>query len=154
VKQGSSWNGLKAIAIFAAISICALTPAAASARGTTVPPGATEGDQYFEVAPNGGGSSSVDRDSGGSGGSGAVPATQALNTLGPEGRAAAELANSNRPPEQGGPAKQGKPDQTPNAPPSSSTQGEGGMDFLFPLLLVVTALAAVGYGLRRRLNPT
>ena len=156
MKQGSPSQRLKASAIVGVLAVCALTPGIAKA-GTTVPSGATEGDQYTEEAPNGGGGSSLDRHGGGSGGSGAVPATQALNASGPEGQAAADLANSNRPPEQGSAARQGKPgkpDQTPTAPPSSSTQGEAGMDFLFPLLLIVTALAAVGYGLRRRLNPT
>ena len=157
MEQGSRSLRFKACAIAGVFAVCALAPGIASA-GTTVPPGATEGDQYTEEAPNGGGGSSLDRHSDGAGGSGAVPATQALNALGPEGQAAADLANSNRPPEQGGPASQGKqgnsgkPDQTPNAPPSSSTQGEGGMDFFFPLLLVVTALAAIAYGVRRRLT--
>jgi hypothetical protein len=141
---------LKAIAIMGVLAICALTPAVASAR-VTVPPGATEGDQYFEEAPNGGGSSKVGRQGGGSGGSAAVPATDALNALGPEGQAAADLANSNRPPQQE--KQQGKLNQKPNQQPSSSTEGEGGMGFLFPLLLAVTALAALGYGLRRRLTP-
>jgi hypothetical protein len=153
---GSSLHRLKGVAILGVVAALVL-PASAAGERVSVPPGSTEGDQYTEGVPNGGGGSSLDRHGGGSGGSGAVPATQALNASGPEGQAAAELANSNRPPEQGAPARQGKPgnpDQTPTASPSSSTQGEGGMDFLFPLLLIVTALAAVGYGLRRRLNPT
>ena len=149
---------VKATAILGVVGICALAPAVASA-GTTVPPGATEGDQYLEDAPNGGGSASVDKGGGGSSGSQeAVPATQALNALGPEGQAAADLANSNTPLQQARQGKpqqpsQGKPNQNPKAQPSSSSDGEGGMGFLFPLLLVVAALAAVGYGLRRRLTP-
>jgi len=137
---------LKLLAILGVFAACALVPAFAGAR-ITVPPGATEGDQYFEEAPNGGGSGSVDR----SGGSGApVAATPALDALGPQGRAAADLANSNRPPDQ---AKPNSSQQQTGAQQPSSTEGGGGMGFLFPLLLVVTALAAVAYGLRRRLNP-
>jgi hypothetical protein len=147
---GSSRRLLQGAAVLAALAICLLSPALASAR-ITVPPGATEGDQYFEEVPNGAGGSSVDRHGGGAGGSGggpAVAATQALNAMGPEGQAAADLANSNRPPVAG----QGSGGD--NAQPSSSTAGEGGMGALFPILLVAAALAAVAYGLRRRLNPT
>jgi hypothetical protein len=76
-----------------------------------------------------------------------VAATQALDASGPDGQAAANLANSNKPP-QAGPGN-----QAANAQPSSSTEGEGGMGSLFPILIVVTALAAIGYGVSRRLNP-
>jgi hypothetical protein len=134
-----------AIAISGVLAIAALSPAIAAAR-ITVPPGSTEGDQYFEEVPNGGGGGSPDRDlnAGGSGGSPGVAATQALNALGPEGVAAADLANSNRPPSKSGSAS----DQQ-----SSSSEGDGGLGSLFPILLVVTALAAIAYGLRRRLTP-
>ncbi|MFL5908426.1 MAG: hypothetical protein ACJ75Z_12625 [Solirubrobacterales bacterium] len=110
-----------------------------------MPPGSTEGDQYFEEAPNGGGSGSVNHGSGASGG-GQVAATQALNQSGADGQAAADLANSNRPPEQGQP-NQG------NDQASAPTDGEGGMGALFPIILVITALGAIAYGVRRRLNP-
>jgi hypothetical protein len=152
VQAGTSSLGLKAYVIFGVFAICTLTPAVAGAR-STVPPGSTEGDQYFEQVPNGGGSSSLDRHSGGSGGSGAVPATQALNALGPEGQAAADLANSNRPPqEKAGRPRQGEAAQRSNEPPASSTEGEEGMEALFPILLGLTALAAISYGAWRRLT--
>jgi hypothetical protein len=140
---------VKAIVILVVLAICALTPALASAA-TTVPPGATEGDQYSEEVPNGGGSASVDKTGGGAGVSQAVAATQALNALGADGQKAAALANANRPPQQG------QPNNSANAQPSSSssTEGEGGMGSFFPVLLVITALAAIAYGVRRRLNPT
>jgi hypothetical protein len=133
-------------------------PALAAAK-VTVPPGATEGDQYFEVAPSGGGSGSIDKGggggAGGSGGSAPVAATEDLNKLGPEGKAAADLANANRPPTSpSSPVKLHPPTQNqPPAQPASSTAGDGGMGFWFPLLIALTALAAIAYGLRRRLFP-
>jgi len=138
---------LKAIVILAVLAVFALTPAVASAR-ITVPPGSTEGDQYFEQVPNGGGSGSVDKPGSGTGGGQQVAATQSLNALGSDGQNAAALANANRPPEQG------KANNGVDSATSSSTEGEGGMGDLFPILLVITALAAVAYGVRRRLNPT
>jgi hypothetical protein len=145
MQLGSSTRG-KFIVLLAITLVALAVPAIAGAR-VTVPPGATEGDQYFEEVPNGGGSGkpTTGTDAGGTGGSQAVAATQALNSLGPEGKRAAALANGNRPPQ--GPSKPA------GGQPTSSTEGEGGMGFWFPLLLIVTALAAAAYGLRRRLNP-
>ena len=142
-------------AVLALFVACLLVPTAAQAK-VTVPPGATEGDQYFEEAPNGGGSSSVDKGGGSGGSSGSsggqsVAATQSLDQLGPDGKAAADLANANRPPNV-------KPDQGQSPPPqpsqsSSSTAGEGGMGFWFPLLIIVTAVGAIAYGFHRRFLP-
>jgi hypothetical protein len=149
---------LKGVAILGVVAALVL-PASAASERVTVPPGSTEGDQYTEVVPNGGGSSTLDTGSGGTGGSqgvtgasqGVAPATEGLNALGPEGQTAADLANSNRPPQQ---VKQGQEQgQQPKPQPSSSTEGEGGMGLLFVLLLVGTALAAIAYGVRRRLTP-
>lgn len=139
------------------VAAALVVPASAAGERVTVPPGSTEGDQYTEVVPNGGGSSTLDTGNGGTGGSqgvtggsqGVAPATATLNGAGPEGRKAAELANFNRPPQE---IKKGH-GQQPKPQPSSSTEGEGGMGLLFVLLLVVTALAAVAYGVRRRLTP-
>jgi hypothetical protein len=156
VKPGSTWRRYAAIAILGVLAACAVTPAIASAR-ITVPPGSSEGDQYFEEIPSGGGSGSPEKgdgasgggaSGGGSGGSGAgqeVAAAQALRAQGAEGAAAADLANANRPPI--GTKNQG------NEPASSSTEGEGGMGPLLPILIAVTALAAIAYGIRRRLSP-
>jgi hypothetical protein len=152
VKPGSSPHCASGIAFVCVIAICALTAAPAQAA-INVPPGATEGDQYFEEVPTGKGSRSLDRGGGpgggsaggGSGGAPPVAATEALNSLGPQGQAAADLANSNRPP-------QGKAAQEAKEQPSSSTEGEGGMGALFPILLGLTALAAIAYGARRRLT--
>jgi hypothetical protein len=146
---------LKGVAILAVLAALVL-PASAASERVTVPPGSTEGDQYTEVVPNGGGSGTLDKGSGGTDGSqgvtggsqGVAPATEALNALGPEGQTAADLANSNRPPQE---VKEGQGEQ-PKPQPSSSTAGEGGMGLLFVLLLVGTALAAIAYGVRRRLT--
>ena len=137
--------------------ICALTPALANAAITNVP-GATEGDQSWGEAPNGAGSGGVNHGGGGgggsvgggSGGTAPVAAAQALEQLGPDGKAAAALANANRPPEQ---VKQGHNRPSPSSQAASPTDGGGGMGFWFPLLLVLTAFAAIAYGLRRRLYP-
>ena len=143
-----------------------LAPALAGAAITNVP-GATEGDQYFEEVPNGGGSSGVNHGGGGGaggggGGGGAVGAgatssgqpvagTKALDQLGSDGKAAAAVANANRPPEQG---KGGGNNAAPATQTGSPTDGEGGMGFWFPLLIAGTAVVAIAYGLRRRLYPT
>jgi hypothetical protein len=149
MELGSPLGRGKVLAIFAILAACAAAPAVANAA-ITVPPGATEGDQYFEETPNGSGSASVNRSGGGGEGGPPVAASQELEALGPEGQAAADLAESNRPPQQ----QQGKANVAESdEPASSSTGGEGGMGILFPLLLVVTAVAAVAYGLRRRLTP-
>jgi hypothetical protein len=151
MELGSSTRGGK-IAVLLAIVIACLAVPAVSAAKITVPPGATEGDQYFEEVPDGGGSGSVNHGgSGGAGGGGStglppVAASQALDKLGPDGKAAAGLANTNQP--QPLKLDNGKPAQ-----PSSSTEGEGGMGFWFPLLIAVTAVGAIAYGLRRRLLP-
>lgn len=129
------------MAFLAVLAACALTPAISSAR-VTVPPGSSEGDQYFEEVPNGAGSGGPEKGGGGSGGSQEVAAAQALRALGADGAAAADVANANRPPIGQG-----------NEPEASSTEGEGGMGSLFPILIAVTALGAIAYGLRQRLNP-
>jgi hypothetical protein len=140
---------LKAATILAALALCALSPSVSLAR-VTVPPGSTEGDQYFEQVPNGGGSGSVDHGGGGTAGGGGlapIAGAAALNKLGPDGQAAAALAEANRPPEQS------HSNQGVDTSPSASTEGDGGMGAWFPILIVVTALAAIAYGVRRRINP-
>jgi hypothetical protein len=135
----------------------ALMPALAIAAINS-PPGATEGDQYFEEVPNGAGSSGPNHGGGGGGGGASagqpVKATQALDQLGADGQAAAALANANRPPEQGKGQPQGKKQPPAPSQTSSPTDGDGGMGIWFPLLLGLTALAAGAYGIRRRLQPT
>jgi hypothetical protein len=153
MQLGSSTRSGRIVALLAIVLACLAVPAVAAAK-VTVPPGATEGDQYFEEVPDGGGSGSVNHGGGGGAGGGgsstgvpAVAATQALEQLGPDGKAAAGLANDNRPT----PLKLDKGKRA--QPSSSSTEGEGGMGFGFPLLIAITAIAAIAYGLRRRLLP-
>jgi hypothetical protein len=157
---GRSTRRGRIVALLAVAAACLAVPALASAR-ITVPPGATEGDQYFEEVPDGGGSGSVNHGgSGGAAGAGggggsisgpAVQATQALDNLGPDGRAAAALANANRPPAA---SHNNKAEVPATSSSSSPTEGEGGMGFWFPLLIAITAVAAIAYGLRRRMLPT
>jgi hypothetical protein len=149
VEPGSPRKRYAALALLAVLAASVLTPAIAGAR-VTVPPGSSEGDQYFEEIPNGAGSGGPERggggDPGGSGGGQEVAAAQALRALGADGAAAADVANANLPPI--GAEKQG------NEAESSSTEGGGGIGSLLPILLAVTALGAIAYGLRQRLNPT
>jgi hypothetical protein len=158
MRLGRSLRKTGVTTVFAVLVVALAIPALAAAK-ITVPPGATEGDQYFEEAPTGGGSGSIDKGGGGggaagSGGGAPVAATADLNKLGPEGKAAADLANANRPPTSSSPVKLHPPTQNrPPAQPASSTDGEGGMGFWFPLLLALAALGAIAYGLRRRLYP-
>jgi hypothetical protein len=160
MRLGRSLRKRGVTTVFAVVAVALAVPALAAAK-ITVPPGATEGDQYFEEAPNGGGSGSIDKGggggAGGSGGGAPVAATADLNKLGPEGKAAADLANANRPPTSPpsqSPVKLHPPTQNqPPAQPASSTDGEGGMGFWFPLLLIIISVAAVAYMLRRRLHP-
>jgi hypothetical protein len=146
----------RGIALLCAICVVSLCIPALAAAKVTVPPGATEGDQYFEEVPDGGGSGSVNHGGGGGGAGGGaggsatasapVAATQDLDKLGPDGKAAAGLANANRPPEL-------KATNIPSATSSSPTEGDDGMGFWFPLLIIITAVGAIAYGLRRRLMP-
>jgi len=144
------------LALTALIALSALAPALSAAAITNVP-GATEGDQYFEEVPNGGGSSGVNQGGGGGSSTGQpVAGTQALDQLGSDGKAAAALANANRPPENGktGGNKAGGNNGAHASQTGSPTDGVGGMGFWFPLLIAGTAVAAIAYGLRRRLYPT
>src|SRR4051794_8052754 len=124
MELGSSTRIGRLVAIVAVLVVWLAVPAVAAAK-VTVPPGSTEGDQYFEEAPNGAGSSSVDKGGGGAGASsagGPVAATQQLDQLGPSGKAAAALANANRPPEQ----LKAHPIPNPSSQSSSPTDGDGG----------------------------
>jgi len=162
VKAGRSRFAALLVAAGCVLAMSAVGPALAAAAITNAP-GATEGDQYFEEVPNGGGSSGVNHGGGGAGGGGGggaggatstgqpVAATKALDQLGSDGKAAAALANANRPPEQG---KAGGSKAAPATQTGSPTDGEGGMGFWFPLLIAGTAVVAIAYGLRRRLYPT
>jgi hypothetical protein len=155
MELGSSTHWGRIAAIIAALLVCVSVPAVATAK-ITVPPGATEGDQYFEEAPTGGGSSSVDKGGPGGGPAGGagstagapVAATSELNKLGADGQAAAALANANRPPEQ----LKSHPIPNPSAQ-ASPTEGDSGLGIFFPLLIIGTAFAAVAFLLRGRLNP-
>src|SRR5262245_62707411 len=157
MELGSSTHWGKLAAVIAAIVVCLSLPAVATAK-ITVPPGATEGDQYFEEAPNGGGSSSIDKGSPGGGATGGagqtagapVAATSELNKLGPDGQAAAALANANRPPEQ----LKSHPISNPPVQASSPADGGIGLGIFFPLLIIGTAFAALAFLLRRRLSPS
>jgi hypothetical protein len=134
------------------VALC--VPALAVAK-VTVPPGSTEGDQYFEEVPNGAGSGGPNHPGGGGGGAGGdsgaqVAATQQLDQLGPDGQQAAALANANKPPAASATQKK---QPAPPSQQASSTEGDGGMGIWFPLIIAASAVVALAFLLRRRLNP-
>src|SRR5205809_8042846 len=100
MKLGRMARTGRTLAAILVLGAALCVPAVAIAK-VTVPPGSTEGDQYFEEVPNGAGSGGANKPGGGggAGGGGAqVAATQQLDQLGPDGQQAAALANANTPP--------------------------------------------------------
>ena len=141
------------------VLVAALCVPAVALAKVTVPPGSTEGDQYFEEVPNGAGSGGPNKGGGGAGGAGGgasgaqVAATQQLDQLGPDGQKAAALANANTPPPSSG--SQNSQSNHPVTPSqqASSTEGDGGMGVWFPLIIAASIVVALAFLLRRRLNP-
>src|SRR5690242_6830335 len=137
------------------VLVAALCVPAVALAKVTVPPGSTEGDQYFEEVPNGAGSGGPNKGGGGGGADGVggaqVAATQQLDQLGPDGQKAAALANANTPPAPS--AAQSNNRAVPPTQQASSTEGDGGMGVWFPLIIAASAVVALAFLLRRRLNP-
>lgn len=162
-----------AIAAPAVLLVLALLPAGAAA-GTRVPPGVSGANQYSETLPGPGGN---DRPGGGSGQTPAQAVGKEnaakLEALGPEGKAAAELAAETAP---GGGKAGGHGGAASNGGGSAgsgsgsgaagssgldqvlgqvtgtggSGSGSGGMGLLLPLLIAAAIVAAAAYALNRR----
>lgn len=149
--------------IAAVLSLAALAlPASAAAGQGKVPPGVSGAEQYTESLPGPGGNQPT------GGGGDRTPAqvlghrnAAQLEALGPEGRAAAQLAASSTPvPATAARGDKGGADAASGVSSSSpvgqvlgqvsGASGSGGMGPLLPLLLAVAALAAGGYVVARR----
>lgn len=164
MRSASGLNLSVRAALILALSIfgLALGPAVSGAQRTTVPPGASEGDQYFEVIPDGTGNSSPD---GSKGAEDAVadgvltPQQLAeLRELGPDGEAVARAAA------QTAPRVGGKKAGSSSGSGGSDGDGNGalvagevrppedGLGGLFPWILILIPLVAIAVAARRRVG--
>jgi hypothetical protein len=148
---------------------------ASAALAATAPPGNSEVNQYAETLPGGGGENTVNPPGsgpgGGGGGNGSAqgqggapvipPKTQRqLDRLGPDGRAAAALAEANAPQAPAGSQAQGggaggagagKGDSVVGAVSGALTgSDQGGMGAFLPIALFGVAGLGIGYALARR----
>lgn len=176
-----------------ALAILLATPAWAQARVHAIaPPGNSGVSQYLETVPTAGGNQPTNTvhpraggvgaggsggpgSTGGNGGSGAVvhiaPSTQrALAEKGPDGVAAAALAQATAPRGGSSRAVAGGAAAASSAPATSTddgssptasvfkaltgSTGRGGVGPLLPIVLIGSALAAAGLGLTRRRRPS
>lgn len=147
----------------------ALPVANAAAAPGRVPPGNSGANQYTETLPGPGGNEPTsgigDKANGGGGRTpakvlGHANAAQ-LEALGPEGRAAAQLAAESAPESAiGQPRGTGSNPQASNPSGSSGvnqilgqltgSSDSGGMGVLLPLLIAMTVVGAAAYALGRR----
>jgi hypothetical protein len=162
-----------AIVALTALFVVAL-PVAGAAAESRVPPGVSGANQYSETLPGPGGNDRT------GGGSGKTPAQAVgkenaakLEALGPEGRAAAELAAETAPGGgkaaggHGGAASGGASGGSSSDAGASgssgldqvlgqvtgtggSESGSNGMGLLLPLLIAAAIVAAAAYALNRR----
>jgi hypothetical protein len=142
---------------------------ASAALAATAPPGNSEVNQYAETLPGGGGENTVNPPGSGGGGNGSgqgqggapviPPQTQRqLEQLGPDGRAAAALAEANAPQAPAGSQAQdaggggaGKGDSVAGAVSGALTGSDhGGMGAFLPIALFGVAGLGIGYALARR----
>ena len=166
------------LACLGALALC--MAATGSALAATAPPGNSEVNQYAETLPGGGGQNTVNppgsgpAGGGGGGGNGGgqsggapviPPQTQRqLNRLGPDGRAAAAIAEANAPQlppgvraqgagggNAGGGQGAGKGDNVVGAVTGALTgSDQGGMGAFLPIALFGIAGLGIGYALARR----
>jgi hypothetical protein len=156
-----------------------LATAGATAAAQNVPPGVSGANQYTETLPGPGGNSAAGGGTSAGGGASAAQTLGAKNArkleaLGPEGKAAAELATDSSPagssskttghkrgkhsaPDSGGKAGQSDSSGSSNAQGSSGIQqvlgqitgtggsNSGGMDWLLPLLIGASVVVAATY---------
>lgn len=137
-----------------------LVPGAGSAGAVrVVPPGNSGANQYTETLPGPGGNVPSDEVKGGSPDKvlGAANAAR-LKALGPEGRAAAELAAATAPgktgrvapPDSAAPASSGSSGIGEVLEQATGTSGSGGMGLLLPLLIVLASIGSLAFFLARR----
>ena len=161
-----------------ALALGALAPGAHAQKncpGGGSPPGNSEVDQYSENVPGPCGDNPIGSPGDGDGNPDALPPGTAddLSALGPDGDAAATLAQATAPGGNGGGGSAGDPQgANDGANPagavsaqgdslfdeifdaltgSADGEGDDGMGLILPLILVAALVAALIYGLRRRL---
>jgi hypothetical protein len=126
----------------------ALAPSAGAAARVVAPPGLPEAEQYYQTLPTSTGPRAPDptrkardavRD-----GTLREATEQALRQRGPTGLALADAVAQTAP--------QGPSGGTPE-PPALGSLGEQGLGAVFPLLLVLAAVAAVAFAVARRRTP-
>jgi len=149
------------------LSALLLGAASAAAKPGNVPPGVSGANQYTETLPGPGGNEPTS----GAGGKGKSPAkvlghgnAAELEALGPEGRAAAQLAAESAPESTNGANGGEAHGKTSSAPSSSSgvgqvlgqvtgSSGSGGMGLLLPALIAAAVVGAAAYVIGRRRLP-
>jgi hypothetical protein len=160
VRDRKGRSGLSRLGAFCAgLVLAAALPCAAAAGAPTPPQNAPPGNagvqEYVETVPSGAGhrhTHGIARARGRSGALGAS-ARQALAALGTEGAATAELAEASAPDGRSRrPVSPGDGLSFPGAVLERALggSGPGGMGLVFPLLLILSAIAAAGYSLWRR----
>ncbi len=145
---------LTTICALAAATFALALPAAALGQSTTVPPGQSEADQYFETVPDGKGNKSLDNTKP----PGEVLTDEqiaALEQLGEEGTAAAQLAAATEPDGagkegSGGGSAGGGGDETGATSSASVAPGREGLGGWLWVILIGAVVAVGTYVLVRR----
>ncbi len=165
------------IALATACLLASVLPASSLAADGAVPPGVAGANQYTESVPSADGNESTKSmvhvgKSGGAGEDTSSPSAtlgsasaEKLEDLGPEGRAAANLAAAGASGGKGGGGPIGmtggganQPDRASSGSSSfdqvvgqlSGSDSSGGIGLLLPLLIVMAVVAAAGYLVGRR----
>jgi hypothetical protein len=141
--------------LLAAIALLAL-PVAARADRQLVPPGKSGAEQYFENVPTAAGPAAPSGNPKGlpTAGAEATPAAlaalRALQRHGKDGAAAAGLAAGGAPPAAASGSGGSRAGTGTGAALSRALSGSDGLGAWFPILLVLSLLAAVAAGVLRR----
>lgn len=124
-----------------------------------VPPGNSAANQYTETVPGPGGGMPSSEAKGGSPANVLGPSNAAkLEALGPDGRAAAELAAATAPAGRDKDSRAGSLSAAPNGSSGlgkvlaqvTGTSGSGGMGLLLPLVIAAALIGSVAFLLSRR----
>jgi hypothetical protein len=150
------------ITLGSALAIALALPAVAGATKELVPPGNSAASQYVEVVPGAGGPVAVGSHTGATGSVLSAATRRRLYALGPEGKAAASLAQATaaaRPTATSGRSPSGHVSHAPsshvsNAAAASVGSGSGGLGFGLPIALGAITFVAVGIALARRRRST
>jgi hypothetical protein len=135
-----------------AASVLLAAPSAALAVPGTAPPGVSELDQYSETLLGAGGENTIDPSRGGGEGVLSPSTERQLQQLGPDGRAAARLAQATAP--RGDSGTRGGNGDSGSAfgalSDALSGAGDDGLGIFLPLILAAVAAAGLLFVLLRR----